>query len=64
VGFDEKIPRMIAADLLIALLLSLAECGRSDGKNCLSFQIWDTNHCEPFPKKQTRNTEKKWKDSA
>ena len=38
----KKIPRMTAAVLLIALLLSLAGCGASDGKTHLTFQIWDT----------------------
>ena len=38
-----KIPRITAAVLLAALLLSLAGCGASDGKTHLSFQIWDTN---------------------
>ena len=37
----KKIPRMTAAVLLIALLLSLAGCGASDGKTHLTFQIWD-----------------------
>ena len=36
-----KIPRMTAAVLLAALLLSLAGCGASDGKTHLTFQIWD-----------------------
>ena len=36
-----KIPRVLAAVLLIALLLSLAGCGASDGKTHLTFQIWD-----------------------
>ena len=39
----QKIPRIAAAMLLVALLLSLAGCGSSDGKTHLSFQIWDTN---------------------
>ena len=37
----KKIPRVTAAALLIALLLSLAGCGASDGKTHLTFQIWD-----------------------
>lgn len=42
----KKIPRMTAAVLLIALLLSLAGCGASDGKTHLTFQIWDDNQRE------------------
>ena len=38
----KKIPRITAAVLLIALLLSLCGCGSSDGKTHLTFQIWDT----------------------
>ena len=38
----KKIPRMMAAALLAALLLSLVGCGSSDGKTHLTFQIWDT----------------------
>ena len=37
----KKIPRITAAVLLVALLLSLAGCGASDGKTHLTFQIWD-----------------------
>ena len=37
----KKIPRMMAAALLAALLLSLVGCGSSDGKTHLTFQIWD-----------------------
>ena len=36
-----KIPRLMAAALTLALLLSLAGCGSSDGKTHLTFQIWD-----------------------
>ncbi len=36
-----KIPRVLAAVLLVAMLLSLAGCGTSDGKTHLTFQIWD-----------------------
>ncbi len=37
-----KLPRMIAAALALALLLSVTGCGGSaDGKTHLSFQIWD-----------------------
>ena len=39
----KKIPRVIAAALLSALLLSLAGCGSADGKTHLTFQIWDVN---------------------
>ena len=38
-----KLPRMIAAVLATALLLSLSGCGASDGKTRLTFQIWDVN---------------------
>jgi len=39
-----KLPRMIAAALLLALLLSVTGCGGSaDGKTHLTFQIWDVN---------------------
>ncbi len=37
----KKIPRMAAAALTLALLLSLAGCGSADGKKHLTFQIWD-----------------------
>ena len=39
----KKIPRMAAAALTLALLLSLAGCGSADGKKHLTFQIWDVN---------------------
>ncbi len=39
----KKIPRMIAAALMLALLLSTAGCGSADGKKHLTFQIWDVN---------------------
>ena len=39
----KKIPRITAAVLLIAMLLSLVGCGSSDGKTHLTFQIWDVN---------------------
>ena len=39
-----KIPRLMAAALTLALLLSLAGCGSSDGKTHLTFQIWDVAH--------------------
>ena len=39
----KKIPRVMAAALLMALLLSLAGCGSADGKTHLTFQIWDIN---------------------
>ena len=38
-----KIPRMAAAALMLALLLSTAGCGSADGKKHLTFQIWDVN---------------------
>ncbi len=37
----KRIPRMTAAALMLALLLSLAGCGGADGKTHLTFQIWD-----------------------
>ena len=37
----KKIPRIIAAVLAAALVLSLSGCGTSDGKTHLTFQIWD-----------------------
>ena len=37
----KRIPRMTAAALMLALLLSLAGCGSADGKTHLTFQIWD-----------------------
>lgn len=39
----KKIPRLAAAALALALLLSLAGCGSADGKTHLTFQIWDVN---------------------
>ncbi len=37
----KRIPRIAAAILAAALLLSLAGCGSADGKTHLTFQIWD-----------------------
>ena len=42
-GVMKKFSRMAAVLLLLAMLLSMAGCGSSDGKTHLSFQIWDTN---------------------
>ena len=39
----KRIPRMTAAALMLALLLSTAGCGSADGKKHLTFQIWDVN---------------------
>ncbi len=37
----KKIPRMLAAVLVLVLLLAMTGCGASDGKTHLTFQIWD-----------------------
>ena len=37
----KRFPRVMAAVLTAALLLSLAGCGSADGKTHLTFQIWD-----------------------
>ena len=37
----KKIPRLLAAVLVLVLLLAMTGCGASDGKTHLTFQIWD-----------------------
>ncbi len=37
----KRVPRIAAAVLALALLLSLSGCGAADGKTHLKFQIWD-----------------------
>ena len=39
----KRVPRIAAAVLALALLLSLSGCGAADGKTHLTFQIWDVN---------------------
>ena len=59
----KKIPRMIAAALMLALLLSTAGCGSADGKTRLTFQIWDVFQrpgmqamCDAYTAKQDRKS--------
>lgn len=40
-GNMKKIPRLLAAVLVLVLLLAMTGCGASDGKTHLTFQIWD-----------------------